>query len=130
MIYPRQHVRRPLEQSGKLAITLIPFGKLEMIDILADGVDIGAGGLGITAEYALEPGFAVIRAGIGERRDGVLVWSKELKDATFRAGIQFLQTGNKKAEHSELKVQSGHLASLSENPGLVASILVDVIEQS
>ena len=100
MIYPRQHVRRPLEQSGKLAITLIPFGKLEMINILADAVDIGAGGLGITADCALEPGFVVIRAGIGERRDGVLVWSKELKDRTFRAGIQFLQAGHKKAEHS------------------------------
>jgi hypothetical protein len=55
MIYPRQHVRRPLEQSGKLAITLIPFGELEMINILADAVDMSEGGLGITADCALEP---------------------------------------------------------------------------
>lgn len=129
MMNMRQHIRQPLEQPGKLAMTLIPFEKLEKRDITADAVDMGAGGLGITAGFVLEPGFVIIRDGIGEQKDGVLMWSKELNDTTYRAGIQFIQTRLKKTDYPEAMVQPYHSVPGSQNPGLVASILLDEIER-
>jgi len=90
MTNQRQHVRQPVEQRGKLALTIIPFEKEESIDIIADATDIGAGGLGITAHCALEPGYVIMKDGRGEYANGVLLWSEALDDVTCRAGIQLL----------------------------------------
>jgi hypothetical protein len=90
MANQRQHVRHPALQLRKLAMTLIPFEKEENIEVVADPTDIGAGGLGITADRVLEPGYVIIENGKGEHLKGVLVWSKKLDDMTCRAGIQII----------------------------------------
>jgi hypothetical protein len=93
----RQHVRRPVEEGDKLTLTIIPFEKEEIRDIMADATDIGAGGLGITARCALEPGYVIMKDGEGEYANGVLLWSQALDDMTCRAGIQFLSRRRKAA---------------------------------
>ena len=90
MMNQRQHSRKPYEQQGKLVLTIIPFEKEESLDIVADATDIGAGGLGITADCTLEPGYVIMKDGRGESTNGVLVWTRELDGKTCRAGIQFL----------------------------------------
>jgi hypothetical protein len=90
MTNQRQHVRLPAEQQGKLALTIIPFEKEESMDIIADATDFGAGGLGITANCPLEPGYVIMKDGRGEYANGVLLWSEALDDRTCRAGIQLL----------------------------------------
>lgn len=71
-------------------MVIIPFEQLEKIDVTAQAVDVGDGGIGISTNRALAPGFVVIRSGAAEHKNGVLLWSKELQDKTFRAGIQYI----------------------------------------
>jgi hypothetical protein len=93
----RQHVRQAVDQKGKLSLTIIPFEKEESIDIFADATDVGAGGLGITANCSLEPGYVIMKDKSGEYANGVLMWSEALDDRTCRAGIQFLSVLRKSA---------------------------------
>ncbi len=90
MMNQRQHARKPYEQQEKLVLTIIPFEKEESLDIVADATDIGPGGLGITADCTLEPGYVIMKDGRGEYTNGVLVWSRALDGTACRAGIQFL----------------------------------------
>jgi len=82
--------RDPLRNRRDLSMIIIPFEQLEKIDITAQAVDIGDGGIGISTNRALDPGFVAIRNGLAEHRNGVLLWSKELEDKTYRAGIQYI----------------------------------------
>lgn len=102
----RQHIRRPAEQIGKLVMTVIPFEKLEKVDLVADALDMSAGGLGISVDCALEPAAVVIKDGLEERKHGLLVWSKELDNMTYRAGIQFVPTNQSKPDRIGEKAQS------------------------
>jgi hypothetical protein len=86
----RQYKRQPVEQPGKLVLTIIPFEKETSLDVVADTTDIGAGGLGITANCALEPGYVILKDKSGEYANGVLLWTEALDDMTCRAGIQIL----------------------------------------
>jgi hypothetical protein len=91
----RLYGRQPAEEGGKLAMTIIPFGKEESVDIMADAVDIGAGGLGIIANCDLEPGYVIMKDNRGEYANGVLLWSRAIDDMTCRAGIQLLSVSRK-----------------------------------
>lgn len=129
MINQRQHSRLPVEGPGKLAMTIIPFETQEKIDITADAVDRGAGGLGITTDHALEPGFVAIRDGAEEPINGVIVWIKEREDRSYRAGIQFVLTHEKKSECSQNKVEPSLPLPALQDPELFASLIMDVAER-
>jgi diguanylate cyclase (GGDEF)-like protein/PAS domain S-box-containing protein len=86
----RFYHRDPLHNPRDLSMVIIPFERLEKIDISAKAIDIGNGGMGISTDRALAPGFVVIRSGTEEHRNGVLLWSKEVQDKTYRAGIQYI----------------------------------------
>src|SRR3972149_10086680 len=88
----RQHPRLPIEGPGKLAMTIIPLETREKLDIAADAIDRGAGGMGIITDRALAPGFVVIHDGMGESKSGVLVWVMERGDKSYRAGRHFVPT--------------------------------------
>jgi hypothetical protein len=129
MINQRQHVRQLVEGPGKLAMTIIPFETLEKIDLTVDAVDRGDGGLAINAERVLEPGFVVIRDGLAERKNGVLVWIKERGDRSCRAGIQFVPTREKESERSQNEVGPGFPLPALQDPELFASLIMDVAER-
>ena len=128
MLNQRQHIRQSAEGPGKLVITIIPFESLEKIDLTVDAIDRGVGGLGITADRILEPGFVVIRDGLAERKNGVLVWTKERGDMSYRAGIQFVPTYEKELELSH-KVEPGFALPALQGPELFASLIMDVAER-
>jgi hypothetical protein len=88
----REHLRQPVEQLRKLAMTVMPFGTGEQIDFTATVIDRGPGGLGIATDRALDPGFVVIRDEMGDLMKGVLAWSKKVGEQAYRAGIQFITT--------------------------------------
>jgi diguanylate cyclase (GGDEF)-like protein/PAS domain S-box-containing protein len=90
MINLRQHVRNLLDAPRKLSLIVIPFKKLEKLNITAQAVDVSEGGMGINTDRALDPGFVVLRNGVGTFNNGVLLWSKSLNDRTYRAGIQYV----------------------------------------
>jgi diguanylate cyclase (GGDEF)-like protein/PAS domain S-box-containing protein len=76
-------------------LIVIPFEKLEKLNITAQAVDVSEGGVGINTDRALDPGFVVLRNGVGTYNNGVILWSKSLNDRTYRAGIQYVPLNEK-----------------------------------
>jgi hypothetical protein len=128
MMNQRQHMRQPVEGLGKLAMTIIPYEKPEKIEITADAVDQGEGGMGIITDRALALGFVVIRDSLGGSNKGVLVWTKQRGDRTYRAGIQIVPTHEKKPERPH-KVQPVVALPALQDPELFASIIMAVVER-
>jgi hypothetical protein len=128
MMNQRQHERQPVEGLGKLAMTIIPYEKPEKIEITAEEVDQGEGGMGIVTNRALTLGFVVIRDDRGGSKKGVLVWTKQRGDRSYRAGIQIVPAHEKKPERSH-KVEPGFALPVLQDPELFASIIMDVVER-
>jgi hypothetical protein len=128
MMNQRQHVRQPIEGSAKLAMTIIPYEKSEKIEITADAVDRGEGGMGIITDRALALGFVVIPDHMGGSKKGVLVWTKQRGDRSYRSGIQIVPTYEEKPEGSH-KVESVAALPALQEPELLASIIMDVAER-
>jgi diguanylate cyclase (GGDEF)-like protein/PAS domain S-box-containing protein len=89
---PREHSRLPYTEPGDIAISIFPFEKPDRVDIIARAVDLSVGGVGIVTSSHIEPGFALIREGMGDCRGGVLLWCAKQADALYRAGILFVPT--------------------------------------
>jgi hypothetical protein len=128
MMNRRQHVRQPVEGSGRLAMTIIPYEKPEKIEIIADAVDQGEGGMGIVADRALSLGFVVIRDHLGGSKKGLLVWTKQRGDRSCRAGIQIVPAHEEKPGPSR-NVEPGVALPVVQDPELFASIIMDVVER-
>jgi hypothetical protein len=128
MVNKRQHVRQPVEGPGKLAMTIIPYEKPEKIEIVAEEVDQGEGGMGIVADRALALGFVMIRDDRGGSKKGVLVWTKQRGDRSYRAGIQIVPAHEKKPERSHV-VEPGVALPALQDPELLASIIMDVVDR-
>jgi len=128
MMDQRQHVRQPVDVPGKLDMTLIPYEKPEKIDIIADAVDRGEGGMGIITDRALTLGFVVIRDERGGIRNGVLVWTTQRGERSYRAGIQIVPTHETKPEAAQA-AQPGVALPALQDPDLFASILVDLMDR-
>lgn len=124
----RHHVRQPVEGPGKLAMTIIPYERPEKIEITADAVDRGEGGVGIVTDRALALGFVVIRDDRGGSKKGVLVWTKQRGDRSYRAGIQIVPAHEKKPEPSHT-VEPGVALPVLQDPEGFASIIMDVVER-
>lgn len=90
MIDQRQYIRNLLDKPREFSLIIIPFDKLEKISVSARAIEVGGGGMGIQTDRALDPGFVVIRNGMGDFKSGVLLWSKAINDRTYRAGIQYI----------------------------------------
>jgi len=128
MMNQRQYVRQPVEGAGKLSMTIIPFEKSEKIEITADAVDRGEGGMGIVADRALALGFVVIRDDRGGSKKGVLVWTKQGGDRSYRAGIKIVPMHEKKPDRSH-QVEPNIALPALQDPELFASIIMDVAER-
>jgi hypothetical protein len=126
MMNQRQHVRQPVEGPGRLAMTIIPYEKPEKIEIVADAVDRGEGGMGIVTDRALTLGFVVIRDDRGGNKKGVLVWAKQREDRSYRAGIQIVPAHEKKPEPSH-NIEPGVVLPGLQDPEGFASIIMDVV---
>jgi hypothetical protein len=128
MMNQRQHVRQPIEGSAKLAMTVIPYEKSEKIEITAAAVDRGEGGMGIITDRALALGFVVITDYMGGSKKGVLVWTKQRGDRSYRSGIRIVPTHEEKPEQSQ-DVEPGFALQALGDPELFASIILDVAER-
>ncbi len=128
MMNQRQHVRQPVEGSGKLAMTIIPYEKSEKIEITADAVDRGEGGMGIITDRALALGFVVIPDYMGGSKKGVLVWTKQRGEGSYRSGIQIVPTHETNPEDLQ-KVEPVTALPALQDPELLASIIMDVAER-
>ena len=128
MMNQRQHVRQPVEGSGKLAMTIIPYEQQEKIEITADAVDLGEGGMGIVTDRALALGFVVIPDYMGGSKKGVLVWTKQREDRSYRSGIQIVPTHEQEPERAH-KIEPSAALPVLQDPELFASIIMDVAER-
>jgi len=120
---PREHSRLPYNETGDIAVSIFPFEKPDRIDVIARAVDLSAGGVGIVTASQIEPGFALIREGMGECRGGVLLWCTKQADTMYRAGILFVPT--RPQENGAIQENSQPPISLpaTHKLGRVASVL-------
>ncbi len=85
----RKSERHPFSGAAAISVTVIQFGKPEQIETTVKGIDISDGGLGISSEIPLAPGFVWFRSRISDHGGGMIVWSRKMEGG-YRAGIQFL----------------------------------------
>jgi len=133
MMDQRRHIRWPVEGQWKLALSVFPVEAPEKIDLTSTVVDRGEGGLGIVVDRALDPGLVVFRDGLGEGKNGMLVWIKEREDRSYRAGIRFIPAREMKGTISSSSQNKAELdlssPALQEDPELFASIIMDAAER-
>ena len=133
MMDQRQEVRWTVKEPRKLVMTLFPFASREEIALLPDAVDISKEGLGIVVDRALTPGFVVFRDGLEECMSGVIVWTKERGDRSYRAGVRFIPAQKMQgAASSSAQNEAGPVLSspeLREDPELFASVIMDAAER-
>ena len=84
----RQASRQPAIQR-KCSLGLLSLAHLEMSDHVVRIVDISSRGVGVESDEQMEPGLVWFRAGVGDHRSGILLWSRK-QDDRYRAGIRFL----------------------------------------
>jgi len=89
MVNARRYPRHIYNDSRGIPVTIIEFGRLERVDLTVQCVDISDGGMGITADVPISPGFVWFQGPVNKHRGGMIVWGKK-GDSGFRAGIQFL----------------------------------------
>lgn len=89
MEYTRKSPRKEFRDDLGIPVTIIQFGQLQRQDITVQGVDISDGGLGITSDAPLSPGFIWFWRTVGKQRGGMVVWSRKI-NSHYRAGVQFL----------------------------------------
>ncbi len=120
---PREHSRLPYKEHGDIAISIFPFEKPDRIDCIARAVDLSAGGVGIVTASHIEPGFALIREGMGECRGGVLLWCAKQADTMYRAGILFVPTRPQQNGKGEANFQPPPSVPEQHKLGRVVSVL-------
>ena len=89
MANTRKFSRQAYDGSAEISVTVIPFGKLERMDLTVKGIDISDGGMGVQSDIPLSPGFVWFWNTVGSHKGGMIVWSRK-EDRAYRAGIQFL----------------------------------------
>ncbi len=63
---------------------------IKKLTFRGEGTDIGHGGIGIRTDYPLEPGHLVEFTN-GQRKCGIVAWSRKIDDRSYRAGIKFME---------------------------------------
>jgi hypothetical protein len=84
--------------------------------------------MGIITDRALALGFVVIPDSMGGSKKGVLVWTKQRGDRSYRSGIQIVPSHEEMPEGSHKVEPVAALAAL-QDPELLASIIMGVAER-
>lgn len=85
----RQALRKPPAVYRKCSVGLLSFSDLEMSDHVVRIVDLSSRGVCVESDEQMEPGLVWFHTGVGDRRGGILLWSRK-QDGGYRAGIRFL----------------------------------------
>ena len=90
MFEQRQFERKPFDETVYCAVNVLDIRDTKRLDLVARGIDISEGGIGITTDYPLEPGH-MLRLHNSVSKLGVVRWrwDGETK-GTYRVGVKFV----------------------------------------
>lgn len=92
MFEQRQLERKPYSETFYCAVSVLDVIDTKILNLVARGVDISEGGIGIKTDYLLEPGHVLRLHYSGLPKNvGVVRWSanEEIK-GIYRAGVKFV----------------------------------------
>jgi hypothetical protein len=91
MVDKRQFEKKPYTETFYCAVTVLDVVDTKILNLVARGIDISEGGIGIKTDYPLEPGH-VMRLHDGITKVGVVRWitgTGEIK-GLYRVGVKFV----------------------------------------
>ena len=90
MVEQRQFERKPFDETFYCAVTVLDIVDTKILNLVARGIDISDGGIGIKTDYPLEPGH-VMRLHDSITKVGVVRWSRNGESkGIYRVGVKFV----------------------------------------
>ncbi|MDP1758632.1 MAG: PilZ domain-containing protein [Thermodesulfovibrionales bacterium] len=90
MFEQRQFERKSFDETFYCAVTVLDVIDTKILNLVARGIDISDGGIGIKTDYPLEPGH-VMRLHDGITKVGVVRWSRNGEsNGIYRVGVKFV----------------------------------------
>jgi len=90
MFESRQFGRKPFDETFYCAVTVLDIVDTKILNLVARGIDISEGGIGIKTDYPLEPGH-VMRLHDSITKVGVVRWSRNGEsNSIYRVGVKFV----------------------------------------
>ena len=90
MLEQRQFERKPYTETFYCAVTVLDVIDTKILNLVARGIDISEGGIGIKTDYPLEPGH-VMRLHDSITKVGVVRWSRNGEsNGIYRGGVKFV----------------------------------------
>ncbi|HBR21910.1 MAG TPA: hypothetical protein DD713_04985 [Nitrospiraceae bacterium] len=92
MFEQRQFERKPYNETFYCAVSVLDIMDTKILNLVARGVDISEGGIGIKTDYPLEPGHVLRLHNSGLPKNvGVVRWSRNDKgNGIYMAGVKFV----------------------------------------
>jgi hypothetical protein len=88
LIDVRRFERRPYNETVDFSVSVFEFKELKRLNLKGTGMDINDAGIGIQADYPLEPGHVLRFSGIGQKT-GIVKWSMKSGNI-YRVGLSFV----------------------------------------
>jgi hypothetical protein len=86
----RKFERKPFTNTINFAVSVLDIANTKVLNLVARGVDISEGGIGIKTDYPLEPGH-VLRLHDSITKVGVVRWSRNGEsNGIYRVGVKFV----------------------------------------
>ena len=92
MLEQRQFERKPYTETFYFAVSVLDIVNTKVLNLVARGVDISEGGIGIKTDYPLEPGHVLRLQNSGlPKQVGVVRWSRNGEgNGICMAGVKFV----------------------------------------
>lgn len=92
MLEQRQFERKPFDETVYCAVTVLDFIDTKILNLVARGIDITDGGIGIKTDYPLEPGHVLrLNNALSRKKVGVVKWSRNGEsNGIYRVGVKFV----------------------------------------
>lgn len=87
----RQFERKPFDETFYCAVTVLDIIDTKVLNLVARGIDIGDGGIGIKTDYPLEPGHVLRLNANLKHKVGVVRWCENGKiKGIYSVGVKFV----------------------------------------
>ncbi|MDP2277089.1 MAG: PilZ domain-containing protein [Nitrospirota bacterium] len=91
MLEQRQFERKPFDETFYCAVSVLDFIDTKILNLVARGIDITDGGIGIKTDYPLEPGHVMRLNSNLKHKVGVVRWSRNGEsNGIYRVGVKFV----------------------------------------
>ena len=92
MLEQRQFERKPFDETFYCAVSVLDIIDTKILNLVARGIDISEGGIGIKTDYPLEPGHVLrLNKPLNHKNVGVVRWCENGENkGIYRVGVKFV----------------------------------------